>query len=638
MEKNLAISNKEIDYYKSKFISASINKDKSSLTNINNTYYSSPLEKQLSLSSEEYKNYLLTNVNENTETNSKKTQLFHSELINNYEYFSENIQKQLNTNLSHSFNQLSFLDSSISSRFSGLINNQNKSNLYYSNNEVNENLSFNIFKTLENGQDLHVFSDDLYVRNVIMDGYLLHICNYLLISREKNYIHLLLNKISNLNMENTHEIVNQELFLNKDIEELKKYYINFKNNKHPFSKVVKQKNENIKIVENEEIINQLYNNKFVIETYYVKEAIEILEPLKDKILELNYNDDSKIFLEKKEKIQELNKEIIKLLHSKKDLIEDFSKDLGFTRPRIIILLPLKKHCFLILKKIVNIISEKGWNGGIGKKKKFLEEYSEENQLEDYFMMGMGIEIRSSNNRSSNVNNFDANTCQFDKHIELFTPFNESDIIIASPIALKQSKIEKKYFSSIEILLMDFSETFLYQNLEYLETLSEDINLFPLSSSDLNDIYRIKDNYKEEEVNINKVLLNNKSNTLNSNTSTMKKYNLLKNLRQSIFVSNIKSLELESIFQLYSGFNPSGKVIIKRKPLGVMKDIITKSDIEVNDCNSNKNTNEGNANNSKISKQSSNNFYCIKFEFKLLTISNFNECHETKFNFFIKNVR
>ncbi len=60
---------------------------------------------------------------------------------------------------------------------------------------------------------------------------------------------------------------------------------------------------------------------------------------------------------------------------------------GFTTPRVLILLPYKKHARLIMDEIVGIFGD--WKG-VNNKKKFREEFSEEESMGDMFRLGNKI--------------------------------------------------------------------------------------------------------------------------------------------------------------------------------------------------------------------------------------------------------
>ena len=192
------------------------------------------------------------------------------------------------------------------------------------------------------------------------------------------------------------------------------------------------------------------------------------------------------------------------------------KDQGFTYPKCLILVPYKKHARVIMEEIINIYNKGSWKG-ILNKKKFKEEYSEFDSLNDCFRLGI-------------------NFSYFDNKIKLYTPFDESDIIIASPLGLKLSspnnnnpdnaaKNRKIYdfLSSIEILLIDFSEVFLYQNMDHLTEILSFLNKTPKNNQNIVSIDRINDTFIK---------------------------GLSQSLRQSIMISHFKSLELDMIVNEY----------------------------------------------------------------------------------------
>lgn len=74
-------------------------------------------------------------------------------------------------------------------------------------------------------------------------------------------------------------------------------------------------------------------------------------------------------------------------------------------------------------------------------------------------------------------------------LKLYEQFYASDIIVASPLALRLlcghkvdnkandmiEEIDQDFLSSIELLVMDQSEAFIYQNLEHLEEVLKALN-------------------------------------------------------------------------------------------------------------------------------------------------------------------
>lgn len=95
-------------------------------------------------------------------------------------------------------------------------------------------------------------------------------------------------------------------------------------------------------------------------------------------------------------------------------------------------------------------------------------------------------------------------------LRLYEHFYSSDIIVASPLAVrlmtgqetdetaaKENKIDYDFLSSIEFLVLDQAEGFVFQNPEHVEELFKVINKTPKKLSDLNDITRLRDIYTQE---------------------------------------------------------------------------------------------------------------------------------------------
>ena len=182
------------------------------------------------------------------------------------------------------------------------------------------------------------------------------------------------------------------------------------------------------------------------------------------------------------------------------------------------------------------------NGGrwkkVSKKKKFREEFgSEEEAFNDYFKIGLS---------------FNHSVKKKDKmNMKLYESFYKSDIIIASPLGLrmitgqeddenaqKSQRVDFDFLSSIEFLVMDQAEAFVFQNIEHLEEVLKAVNRQPKKLSDLNDINRIKDIFTAEQ-------------------------KLFQNIRQSIFISKFRTIDLNYCLETFSNKNCLGSIDIKK---------------------------------------------------------------------------
>lgn len=97
------------------------------------------------------------------------------------------------------------------------------------------------------------------------------------------------------------------------------------------------------------------------------------------------------------------------------------QDMAFTRPRVLILAPFKQTAFQIIEQITLLLNKGKWKK-TAKKKKFRQEFgSEEDAYNDFFRIGLGINWSKSTNKLS---------------LKLYEQFYDSDIIVASPLALR----------------------------------------------------------------------------------------------------------------------------------------------------------------------------------------------------------
>lgn len=386
----------------------------------------------------------------------------------------------------------------------------------------NENFYPMFYKYLSNYKDIQVNWNDSEIRKNLMKIYLFHILNHLMKRKEEIELNDNIDKIINTIVMTDIQKINKELFRSHESEFLLEYYT---------------KHVNLKTK-----LDDSFNNKEFI-TYHkeIKNSYENLE----------------------------NKDDINI------------KDQGFTSPKVLILVPYKKHAKIIMEQLVKLFSNENWKG-ITNKKKFLDEYSEFDSMDDCFRLGINVSF-------------------FENKMKLYTPFDESDIIIASPLGLKLAKPSDNdksfknskvydFLSSIEIFLMDFSEVFIYQNLEHLNEILSFLNKPPKNNQNIVDINRIKENYAN---------------------------NFGEYLRQNIIISQFKCIDIDvAINDICKNIN--GKILLN----GPYENQITllKNEFE-----------------EKYRMLNSDN-YEIRYEFKILRdLKKNEEDFEEKFNYFTKNI-
>lgn len=436
---------------------------------------------------------------------------------------------------------------------------------------LEEFFNLRFFKYINNYSDINICNSDLFLRQNLMNIYLFHMLNHILVRKEEIEINNLIEKVmKNKLNKSMNNILKEELLKNPERDFLLEY------------------------VKNKELTNYTKSE-------YFKEYSYNTEKIKNLLKEINNFDESQ---------------------KSENVIYDQLKDQGFTSPRVLIIVPYKKHARLIVDEIISIIKNGNWKGSKNKKK-FKEEYSEADSMNDCFRIGVSFNY-------------------FENKIKFYSSFEEADLIIASPLGVKLTKNsdgnkqEKIYdfLSSIEILLVDFAEIFTFQNISYLEEVLNVINQTPKSNGNIVDINRIKDNCKD---------------------------NYSCYLRQSIFVSHFKNLEIELLFKNFCKNIFQGTYCFVEKYQNIL---FEKNKIEEDIENSQRQNIQGEIydsldlpkeNNLKPFKkqekkieddeeenlfnqiESSRETNKIKFEFKILRSFDDMDILDNKFNFFTKNV-
>ncbi|CCC68707.1 hypothetical protein NCAS_0B06230 [Naumovozyma castellii] len=151
-------------------------------------------------------------------------------------------------------------------------------------------------------------------------------------------------------------------------------------------------------------------------------------------------------------------------------------DQGFTRPKVLIVVPTRDTAYEVISKI---ISKSGLDQ-VDKKGKFNDQFHDET-------------LPPSSKPKSFQHIFKGNTNDFfvlgvkftRKAIKLYSNFYQSDIIVCSPLGMQMivENTDKKnrqddFLSSIEVLIIDQLHSIEYQNLAHVFTIFDHLNKIP----------------------------------------------------------------------------------------------------------------------------------------------------------------
>ncbi|RKO91155.1 digestive organ expansion factor, partial [Blyttiomyces helicus] len=155
------------------------------------------------------------------------------------------------------------------------------------------------------------------------------------------------------------------------------------------------------------------------------------------------------------------------------------RDQGFTRPKVLILLPFKNNALEVVKMLIALSGSTQQDN----KKRFFEEFGidpaddamDPKKPEDHKKMFAG-----------NIDDCFRVGIKFSrKQLKLYSDFYSSDIILASPLGLRlvigdagQKKRDFDFLSAIEMVILDNTQVFMMQNWDHVQHIFDHMNLIP----------------------------------------------------------------------------------------------------------------------------------------------------------------
>jgi len=220
---------------------------------------------------------------------------------------------------------------------------------------------------------------------------------------------------------------------------------------------------------------------------------------------------------------------------------------GFTKPKVLIIVPYRNTALDIVKFILKLVPHE-MKEQAELKTKFINEFTlrddqdiNESKPDDY-----------KYTFRDNIDDCFRLGIQFKKGgLKLFSQFYHSDIIIASPLGLRlavgtegDKQRDYDFLSSIEVLIMDQTDSIIQQNWDHIQIIFDNLNKIPLADHKT-DFGRVRNSYLEGWGNY---------------------------LRQTLIFSSILTPEINALFNR-SCLNINGKIKIKSIKQGEISNII-----------------------------------------------------------------
>ncbi|KAJ2304650.1 rRNA-binding ribosome biosynthesis protein utp25 [Coemansia sp. RSA 2706] len=158
------------------------------------------------------------------------------------------------------------------------------------------------------------------------------------------------------------------------------------------------------------------------------------------------------------------------------------RDRGFTRPRVLIILPFRNDAYKLVGKLLKLLSTKQEMN----LSRFTKEYGPDSEEERRHNANQRKPEDFRRTFAGNIDDaFRIGLQLHNKSVKLYADFYRADIIIASPIGLRMTtgaesgdRKDFDFLSSIEMVIMDQCDTLLMQNWDHVAHMFAHMNLMP----------------------------------------------------------------------------------------------------------------------------------------------------------------
>ncbi|XP_049848992.1 uncharacterized protein LOC126317001 [Schistocerca gregaria] len=189
-------------------------------------------------------------------------------------------------------------------------------------------------------------------------------------------------------------------------------------------------------------------------------------------------------------------DLIKELQAHLDREEEEYRDQGFTRPKVLVLLPMRNAAMQFVELVLKLVSKTG-RSQVVNKRKFFDEYF----CADFVPRSNKSELWHALFQGSTDDVFRLGISFAPRHVVLYSDFYVSDIIVASPLGLRLSiqnnDHDTDYLSSIEIAVVDSYNVLLMQNWDHVKWVFDRLSKIP-SSPDRTDFGRVRPYYLNDQ--------------------------------------------------------------------------------------------------------------------------------------------